>query len=78
MGLDASTLTEEQKRRFSRYLVFYGEGESCHGIKGISTDAPEDIKKEFLAWYRNMYRYPNGRLRPLNSKVFSEVLIAVK
>ncbi len=78
MGLDASTLTEEQKKRFSRYLVFYGEGESCHGIKGISADAPEDIKKEFLEWYRDMYRYSNGRLRPADSKVFSKVIIAVK
>lgn len=50
--------------KFNRYLVFYGPGEENTGLKGIRSDAPEDIIDEFIAWYRDHNRYENGRLRP--------------
>ena len=54
----------EEVRRFNRYLLFYGPGEENSGLKGIRSDAPPEIIEEFIQWYRDRNRYPNGRLRP--------------
>ena len=77
MGLNTSTMTEERKRRFNRYLVFYGDEECLFGVKGISSEAPQEIIDEFVTWYRETTRYPNGRLRPMTSKMYSNVVISV-
>lgn len=77
MGLDTSTMSEEQKKRFNRYLVFYGEQDHSHGVRGINAEAPKEIIKEFVEWYRENTRYPNGRLRPLSSKMYSDIIISV-
>lgn len=78
MGLDTSTMSDEQKRRFSRYLVFYNDQEDHHGVKGIDAEAPKEIIKEFIEWYRETTRYPNGRLRPITSKMYSDIVIKVE
>ena len=54
----------EEIRPFNRYLLFYGPGEECTGLKGIRADAPPEAIEEFIRWYRDRNRYPNGRMRP--------------
>ncbi len=78
MGLDTSTMSYEQKMRFNKYLVFYDEHDDQHGVKGISAEAPKEIINEFIEWYRELTRYPTGRLRPASLKMYTDLIIEVK
>ena len=61
--------------KFNKYLVFYSPEEEGRGIKGISSDAPPELIKEFIDWYRNTYRYENGRKRPLSDALVRKIVI---
>lgn len=67
----------DEMRRFNRYLVFYGNDEGRSGIKGIRSDAPPELIDEFIEWYRDRNRYPNGRLRPKTASLIRELVIEV-
>ena len=56
----------EELRKFIRYIVIDIGENGCYCIKGIRSDAPEEMIDEFIAWYRRNYRYENGRMRPEN------------
>jgi len=53
----------EELRKFSRYIII-DIGERGYCVKGIRSDAPPEMIDEFIAWYRDNYRYENGRMRP--------------
>lgn len=44
------------------YLVMYGPHEAKTGVKGIRSDAPEEVIEAFLTWYRSNNRYKSGRI----------------
>lgn len=50
--------------QFSRYLILNTGEDGTYGVKGIRSDAPDDVIDRFISWYRENNRYENGRLRP--------------
>lgn len=62
--------------KFSRYIVIDIGEKGGYRVKGIRSDAPEDMIEEFIAWYRMNHRYENGRMRPV-SVVRKSLVIAV-
>ena len=67
----------DEVRSFNKYLLFYGPEDERSGLKGIRSDAPPEVIEDFLQWYRDNNRYPNGRMRP-KDRVFKELVIDVR
>ncbi len=57
-------ISDDEVKRFMRYLVIEIGENGGYRIKGIRADAPGEMIDEFIRWYRENNRYENGRLRP--------------
>ena len=66
----------DEVRSFNKYLLFYGAMDEKSGLRGIRADAPHEVIEDFLQWYRENNRYPNGRMRA-KDRVFKELVINV-
>lgn len=63
--------------QFNKYLVMYESNENKTGIKGIRGDAPKSVIEAFIDWYRDTYRYDNGRKYDKHSKKITGLILDV-
>lgn len=68
---------DERVLEFNKYLVTYGPDEEKTGIKGIRSDAPPSAIESFIEWFRDIYRYDNGRKYNKSSKKIKNLIIDV-
>lgn len=68
---------EYNTKLFNKYLICYGADEARTGVKGIRSDAPAEAIEEYLEWFRDNNRYPNGRKYNKDSKFVRDQIIDV-